>query len=279
MASSKKFWIFSDAYCFFGFFTQVLYNLVPTAFIFQLKNGVLKKERLSFVGILCLYGTAFIYFFQSFKRRKEGDDIDPLDFCNIIGAYLGFIYLLLYIYYLYYKTNKKFGIFIMIALFFVSLCVFLCINLTVNSEDNAWKVMFDWVGVFFNIFENLPLGFSIIYLIKNKISEKFTLFGAFFGLINECTWLAWALNAKLVNHNDLLHSIIANSIGICIHLTQFFIFCYFKKNKANKENINNKIDSINNDDKIINTENAKNSNESEVFREEYTEPDYIKDFL
>lgn len=277
MASSKKFWIFSDAFCFFGFFTQILYNLVPTAFIFQLKNGVLVKERLSFVGILCLYGTAFIYFFQSLKRKKEGDDIDPLDFCNLIGAYLGFIYLFLYIYYLYFKTNKKLGIILILGLTLISLGVFLWIYFTVDSEDNAWKVMFDWAGVVFNIFENLPLGFSIIYLIKNKVSEKFTLFGAFFGLINESTWLAWALNATIINHNNLYHSIVANSLGICIHLTQFFIYCFFKKNDT-------KVDSINNsNDKNINTESENNENDnsmsSEDFKTESTDPEYIKDLL
>ena len=41
------FWIFDDEYSCIGFFTQILYVLTPIAFLIQLKNDVLHKERVS----------------------------------------------------------------------------------------------------------------------------------------------------------------------------------------------------------------------------------------
>ena len=231
MSSSKKFWIFSDAFCFFGFLTKILYNLIPIVFIIQLKHGVLKKQRLSYIGILCLYSTAFLYFWVSIYRRNEGDEVDPLDFCNMAGAYLGFVYLIIYIYFIYFKSSKLLGIFLMFILSLVSVSVFFLIKYTVdNKEDNVWVKIYNWVGVVFNVFENLPLGFNIIYLIKNKISEKYTLFGAFFGLINESVWLSWAINGIFINGDILIHSFVANILGITIQFTQFFIFFKFRNN-------------------------------------------------
>ena len=286
MASSKKFWIFSDAFCFFGFLTQILYNLIPIVFIIQLKHGVLKKERLSYIGILCLYSTAFLYFWVSIYRRNEGDEIDPLDFCNMAGAYLGLIYLFIYIYFIYYITNKLLGIILIFILCLVSAGVFLLIRNTVdNKEDNVWVKIYNWVGVVFNVFENLPLGFNIIYLIKNKISEKYTLFGAFFGLINETIWLSWAINAIFINGDNLIHSFVANILGITIQLTQFFIFFKFRnyEDDESSEKRTNSVNSYeiakdsiidNNGNIITNTTN----NELDT-REESNEPDYIQDLL
>ena len=281
MASTKKFWIFSDGFCFFFFFTQILYNLIPIIFFFQLKYGVLKIERLSYVGILCLYGTAFIYFWTSLYHRKDGDDIDPLDFCNLAGAYLGYVYLVLYFYYIYYKNNKKKQAIIFILIISViSAGCFLLIKNTITEDDNHWKTIFDWIGVFFNTFENLPLGFNIIYLIKNKISEKFTLFGAFFGLINEMVWLSWAINAIFVNNDNLYHSFIANIFGICIQITQFILFFNFKiyeendNENQNKEIYSNLVETHGreNENNIFSNSEAGNSGENK-------EPDYLQDLM
>ena len=49
MGSTKDFWIFSDAFCFFGFFTQNLYNLI----IF-LNNMVAKSLAKIYFYILLL---------------------------------------------------------------------------------------------------------------------------------------------------------------------------------------------------------------------------------
>ena len=279
MGSTKNFWIFSDAFCFFGFFTQNLYNLVPIVFLIQLKIGLLKPERLTCFGILCLYGNAFIYFFLSIFHKEKDEDLDPLNFCNLAGAYLGFIYLILYFYHMYFKTNKLYALLFTIILALVSWIIFIILALTVNEDDdNTYLHIFNWIGVIFNVLENLPLGFNIIYLIKNHISEKFTLIGATIGIINEITWLSWAIYSVKVNEGKLYHSITANILGICIHITQFFLFFYNPKDEEDEE----KNDQLNSsatlgDDSNIENEKINKSNNNK--EEEKNEPEYMKEFL
>ena len=284
MGSSKNFWIFSDAYCFFGFFTQILYNFVPAIFLFQLKYGVLKTERLNCIGILCLYGNAFIYFFVSIFHRKESEDIDPLDFCNLTGAYLGFVYMVLYFYFIYFKTNKRYALILIFTLSIVSGSIFLLIFQTVDSdENNNWVKFFNWIGVIFNVLENLPLGFNIVFLIKNKISEKFTLFGAFFGIINCSIWLAWAIYG-VFNSGTQYHSIVANILGISMHIIQFFLFFKFRKDDEIEENNEDKGMKLNStsdnlDNSGIKFEKINEINNNLKNQEENKEPDYIKEFI
>lgn len=283
MASSKQFLVFSDIYCFLGFITQLIYILIPIAFLFQLYHKVLKRERISCIGIFCLYMNAFIYFFLSFYKRKEGEEIDPLDLCNMSGAYLGFIYIVFYIYLLHFRTNKKLCFILMISFALISCTIFLIIKFTIDdNKDNIFTSLFNWIGVFFNVFENLPIGFNIIYLIKNKISEKFTLFGAFFGLINEITWLAWAIHAIFTGAN-LIHSVVANILGISIHCTQFFLFFKFREYEIEEDDAeeknDNKINLSNNSDNKNEKQNNNNINLGLFDIQENKEPDYIKDFL
>jgi hypothetical protein len=279
MGSTKNFWIFSDAFCFFGFFTQNLYNLVPIVFLIQLKIGLLKPERLTCFGILCLYGNAFIYFFLSIFHKGKDEDLDPLNFCNLAGAYLGFIYLILYFYHMYFKTNKLYALLFTIILALVSGIIFIILALTVNEDDdNTYLHIFNWIGVIFNVLENLPLGFNIIYLIKNNISEKFTLIGATIGIINEITWLSWAIYSVKVNEGKLYHSITANILGICIHITQFFLFFYNPKDEEDEEK-NEQLNSsatLGDDSNIENEKINKSNNNKE---EEKNEPEYMKEFL
>ena len=224
------FWIFWDAYCFVGFFTQILYILTPIAFIIQLKNGVLKEERVSIFALLSMYSNAFVYFWTSAYKVPEGGDIDPLDFCNLAGVYLCFIYLMIYIYFVHWKNNRITGIYWFAGIIVVSLAVWLIIKFTVK-EKNIWDKIFSWIGVVFNVLEYFPIGFSIIYLLKNRISEKYTLFGAFFGLLNTIAWETWAIHAQ-VTGNNLIHSIVANILGICLQITQFTLFFMFRKDDS-----------------------------------------------
>ena len=266
MASSKKFWIFSDAYCFFGFITQILYSFVPILFIIQLKNNMLKKERLSCIALISLYANAFIYFWVSIYRISEDGEIDSLDFANMTGWYLGLIYVIIYFYYYFFKENKlKFFIYISV-LVLVSLGVFLIICFTIKPEDNIARKIFNWLGIIFNILENLPMGFNIVYLIKNKVSEKYTLFGAFFGLINSIAWLAWAIHATFVDHDSLEHSIVANCLIICLHILQFTLFFIFRKGDDSEDNeevideTKNVEENIIQNTGLFNNENQNNNN-------------------
>lgn len=227
------FWIFWDAYCCVGFFTQIIFVLTPIVFVIQLKNNVLKRERVSIFGLLGIYCNAFIYFLTSLYKVPEGGDINPLDFCNLVGAYVGFVYLMIYIYYVYFKYNKQIAAIFVGTIVVVSIIVWLIVKYTVESGNIADQI-FNWLGVIFNVCEYFPMGFSIIFLFRYRISEKYTLFGAFFGLINTVAWLTWAIHGQATGA-DLVHSIAANSIGILLQLTQFVLFFMFRGDNLDDE--------------------------------------------
>ena len=74
------FWFFDDAFCFVGFLTQIFYILTPIALMIQLKNNVLKPERVSIFGLSCLYGNAFIYFLTSAYKAPKWAIYKPFRF-------------------------------------------------------------------------------------------------------------------------------------------------------------------------------------------------------
>lgn len=262
-----KFAGFEDVLHFFGFLTHTIYNIIPIFFLYQLYYKAIKLERVSIIGILCLYFNALIYFLTSCYHYDSDNinDINPLDFCNLIGFYLGFIYCITYFYFIYYSINKiKFIIYIT-SLVIISLVLFILISKFINEEENTWYKIFNWyLGTFFNIFENLPLGFNIIYLIKNQVSEKFTLFGAFPGIIKSIIWLIWAIKKVVVEDETKYYSIVANSIGICLHILQISICFIFWKEEEESENKNEILI----ENSIENTEKAKDK-----------ERDIIEDFM
>lgn len=262
------FWIFSDEFCFVGFITQIFYILTPITFALQLKNKVLNYERVSIFGLLSLYCNAFIYFWTSIYKR-ESSKIDPLDFCNLAGFYLGLVYLLIYLYFIHFKINKKLGLIYIAILIVGSVIVWVIIFCTVEKDNPADKI-FSWFGVIFNVLEYLPLGFDIIYLIRHKISEKYTLFGAFFGLLNCIAWLAWAIYGYTVNHNSLVHSIVANCLGICLTLGQGILYFLYRRNDSDDEtNIEN----------VANNINSEEVNLEEKYEEEAKNSEYIQDYI
>ena len=261
---------------YLAFTTQVIYNLIPITFIYQLKYGVINLERTSIFGIFCLYFNAFIYFWTSIKFPQKKDEINPLDFCNLLGIILGFFYIFIYYYYLYWEINKEKFLIIFCFLIIISLLVFLII-FNINKKENFLFYLFNYlIGLIFNIFENFPLGFSILYIIRNKISEKYTLFGATCGIVNTFVWLIWAIKHKL------FYSIIANVISICLHLFQFFLFFNFKINKENNENVNNNNieDNPNLELNEIRDDFSTNYTNSEINTEEdYPEISLIDEFI
>jgi hypothetical protein len=269
---------FRDIYSFCGFFTSLFYNLTPLAFVYQLKHGVLKNERISIIALLSLYCNAFLYFFVSaFHYTAENQSIEPMDFCNLIGAYLGFVYLVIYIYYVYFKTNKLKAVLSIVSLIIGSGAFLFLVSQVIDEENNFWTYLLKYLGIIFNILENLPLGFSIIYLIKNKISEKYTLFGALFGILNTIVWFSWAFYSCFINQNNTdkpYQSLIANTIAVCLHIFQFFLFCKFKKDEEDfNSNIEETVDEINeneeitNDDKLNNSNNSNNNDKSDMLEE------------
>ena len=142
-----------------------------------------------------------------------------MDFCNLAGAYLSLIYLFLYLKHLFYKTEKQKIFIFMSIIILTSVLVFLVEYFT--KKEKSIKLI-EWIGVIFNILEYLPIGFNLLYLIKNRVSNKFTLFSGFMGFINALIWLVWAIT-RLIKDNDKIHSLIANIFGILLSLLQIFI--------------------------------------------------------
>jgi hypothetical protein len=261
------FGVFSDAYCFVGFLTQLFYILTPITFIIQLHFKAIDLERVSIFGLLSLYCNAFIYFLTSLQKRTS-TKIDPLDYSNMTGAYLGFIYLILYIYYVHLKKDKKKGIIFISILAIGTVVVGLIIGFTVKEKDDVGDQIFSWLAVIFNVTEYFPLGFSIIYLFKHKVSEKYTIFGAFFGLLNCIAWLAWAIHA-ITEGSNLWHSVVANILGICLEITQFILIFLFKR-KDEEDNSN-----------IENTTNTLEEGKAglEDMKEENNDPEYMQGYI
>lgn len=269
---------FTDVYSFCGFITSILYNLVPIAFFYQLKHGVIKNERISIIALLSLYCNGFIYFLISAFQTRENESINPMDFCNLLGIHLGFIYLILYIYNFYFKTNKKKGIISFISLIIGSLAFFLLAWNLIDENDNFWAKLFKYIGIFFNILQNLPLGFSIIYIIKNKVSEKYILLGTSFGLINTVVWFIWAFYSIFISKNNEnkdkpYQTFIANIIAISMHIFQIFFFCKYRKNEGEEKNESDNNEPLadkeikrNEEENIESTNNNKNK-ESDVFED------------
>ena len=208
-----------------GFIIAIIYTLVPSVFLYILfKFSVLKEESLSILGILFLYINALIYFV---RRMVDQKDIDVRDFCNLAGAYLGFIYLVLYIKFFFYKTEKnKFWLFIILIT--VSSIIVIIFEFFTKKNEKVTDAI-EWIGIIFNILEYLPIGFNLIYLLKNKISQRFTLLGAICGLINTIIWLIWAIIYTINEKDKKIHSIIANICGMSLCIFQIVIYYLFKK--------------------------------------------------
>ena len=269
---------------YIGFVSAILYTLVPGIFLYQLRSNVLKEERLSITAILCLYINGLIYFIRSCVFKNE--EIDVRDFCNLAGLYLGFIYIVIYLQYFYYKTNKIYFYIFIVIILLLSITVII-IELIIRDNKKLMEIV-EWSGVIFNIFEYLPMGFNFIYLIKNKISEKYTLFGAFLGSINTIIWIIWAIT----NKENKLHSLISNIIGLLLCLLQIFIFFLFRKEESdeykkvddNKDNIDNNNndsnDNINFNNNITNSEikNEENS-PNDINNKDKKPSDIIEEFI
>jgi len=254
---------FTDLYAFIGFTTSIIYNLIPCIFLFQLKHKALKKERISIIPLLCLYSNATIYFSVSAFQVGDVKSIDPMDFCNLVGAYLGFVYLIIYIIMVYSKDEKKKAIRYIIILVIISILYVILAWNVIRKEINFWVYLFKYMGIVFNILQNLPMGFSILYLIKNKVSEKYTLFGAFFGLLNILAWFIWGFHAVFIdtnNKNKPYQTVVANLIALLLPIMQFILYFKYKKDDDD--------DDINNMSEIENNLVPTNINNNQGMEEE-----------
>jgi hypothetical protein len=223
-----------------GFFTQILYNLTPILYNMNLEYGTFKIKNSSIISVIGLYTNAFIYFFLNlFSDEYNENTLVLRDYCNLIGTFLGFVYLLIY-YYERYKDEdiKKIILNYLMILAITGIIIAFEYVLIIKRNNTIASNLFKWLGVIPNVLEYFPIGVNIFYLIKNKISENLSLAGATLGLINSLVWLTWAIQFTVKNVNDpQYHSMLANFLAIFLNIFQFYIFCRYKSN--NKEHYYN----------------------------------------
>lgn len=244
----------TDALDIIAFIMAIIYTLVPIAFFCQYSAGVVKKEICSIFGILFLYLNGLTYFIATIANKiKKYREIEMRDFSNLSGAILGFGFSLYYIYIMFFKEQrKKFWVYLCIIIAMIPILILLaCLILSFN--DNA--DILEYIGVPFNIFEYLPLGFDLYYLIRHKISVKFILFSAIPGIINTTIWLVWACIKTGEGEEKKYHSLVANILGFLICLAQFIIFFFGKKDEELSDN-------------LVDIKEIKEVDESEIKKEE-----------
>ena len=245
-----KFELGSGILDFIAFAIAFIYTLVPIIFFYQYKSGVIKPYKVSIFGILFLYLNGLTYFIATIKNGKDKGDIIILrDFANLSGAILGFGYCLYYIFIMLFKDHRN-KFYIYLCLIIISLLSLILLAFLIPAE------IFEYVGIFFNIFEYLPLGFDFFYLIKHKISEKYILFSTIPGIINTIIWLIWAA-IKVAKEREKYHSLVANVLGFLLCLTQFITYFFFKKDDDISEAF------LENDDKDENKKSLKEKPKSE----------------
>ena len=206
-----------------AFIIAIIYTIIPIIFFFQYSSKVIKPNRVSILGILFLYLNGLTYFTATIKNQKSNNrEIKLRDFSNLSGAILGFGYCLYYIYIIYFKEQRN--------KFYIYLCliIILLLSIILLGVTPIDTEILEYIGVPFNCLEYLPLGFNLPFLIRHKISDRYTLFSAIPGIINTIIWLIWAIK-KIIDKDPKYHSLTANIIGFLLCLTQFIIYFIFKK--------------------------------------------------
>ena len=220
---------------FLGFISCILYDLTPILFNMLIDQGSFEIESISILSIFNIYINASIYFFQGLFSQSNDGSFVLRDYCNLIGTFLGLVYLTIY-FYERYKDDIKSIIFYYFVILVVSAIILILEYIFIISRyDVIYIMMFKWIGVFPNVLEYFPIGYNILYLIKNKIAYKFLVIGGIFGLFNSIVWFIWAIITTITNKNDpQYHSICANALSIFMNFLQFYIFYKYKRNNKIK---------------------------------------------
>ena len=216
---------------FLGFLTNIFYVLTPILFNLLIEYETFEIESISVLAVFSMYCNAFIYFFLGLFSENSGNSFVLRDYCNLIGAFLGLVYLAIYFYERYKdEDSKKIIINYIFVAALTGLIIIFEYFFIVSNYNNTYKIMFKWIGVFPNILEYFPIGLDIFYLIKKRKSKNFLMIGGIFGLLNTIVWFIWALKTTIKNKDDpQYHSILANTLSISVIILQFFIFCKNKK--------------------------------------------------
>ena len=206
-----------------AFAIGIIYTLVPMTFFCQYSAKLINPKKVAIFGLLFLYLNGLTYFLCTIQKDfRSSEDIELRDFTNLSGAIFGFFYCLYYSFLIYFKNDKK-RFYICLGLIIGTLLIIILLSFFIPID------ILEYIAVAFNILEYTPLGFNLIYLIKNKVSEKYTLFGAIPGIINTIIWLVWAILKTTKEEKPKYHSLVANIFGFLLCGLPFIMFFCFNK--------------------------------------------------
>ena len=219
---------------FLGFVSNVLYVLTPILFNMLIDHNTFEKESISILSIFSMYCNAFIYFFLGLFGESVGNVFVLRDYCNLIGTFLGLVYLAIYFYERYKDENIKY---LMLNYFFIVAITTLIIGFEyifiISNYNETNNFLFKWIGVFPNVLEYFPIGLNICYLIRNKKAKIFLVIGGSFGFFNAIIWFIWAVNTTLTNKEEpQYHSICANSLSLIVLILQFYVYFKYRNNNT-----------------------------------------------
>ena len=238
----------------FGFITSVIYYLSPIQFLYNLNQKLLDEYYVSYFSLGCLYFNGLFFFFYSVAMKEE-KKIVPMEFCNLIGALVCFIYTFYYIKAIYEGIKRiiYFLLFILGSFIAIILELFI-INLCINYNYTLLKSIFFYFLSIFNIMMYFPIGFNLYKIYKNQFPEKIVFNSSLFGFLNCFSWLIFGIVNTFFEKGDSIHIIISNCLGLIICIYQMYLYSHFSKNLPEEETNDQKETLINKE-----TENPENS--------------------
>lgn len=233
--STSGFLGFSDAWCFFGFITSILFFLSPIIEIVLLFLGRRQIDHLSFLPILCMFANCALWFLSSLTlllRNDPNASVNPLDYCNLVGGCFCLIWGVIII----YKKDSN------TVRFLVSIILFLGVTVGVlvaeyymiykDSTQQTCEIIIRWVASICNVLMYFSPGLNAVKLIKDKDFNYISIECMYIGLVNALIWLIWASRSD--NVGGLINSIIANLLGIILIIGQIVVYHMYKKNHDTK---------------------------------------------
>jgi uncharacterized protein with PQ loop repeat len=235
-----------DLICFV--ISLIYYFFPPFQFIIQLNQKILNKEYISCFSLFALFLNGTLFFIYSVKKGLN-KNFDYIEFCNLIGALLSFIFITCYYYNIY--EGEKLKIFLSIFTFTLG-SILLILICYIQKKKIVNEIIFYFANIA-NVIMYISMGFNVIKLISNKSPQTIVLNSSIIGLINCIIWEIYGLfyYFKKKNEEDQkggnlkIHVIITNILGIIICSSQIFFYNKFSKinNEENanlEENLNNK---------------------------------------
>ena len=230
-----------------GFITSFLYYLTPMLLVFNPYRQLINKIYLSYFGLGALYLNGLLFFFYSLANIDSSQNYPTLEFCNLVGAILGFFFSLKYINLVYKDDTKQI---LLLLLIFGSLILilveYLIIDFCVKNKYNVIKNIIFYSISCINVLMYFPIGFNIRKIISDKIPEKIILYSSTIGLLNCIIWIIFSIHNKYYEEGNSVHIIISNSISAIICIVQIILFFSFLKNNKNiyyEDELNKFLDS------------------------------------